>query len=414
MWFSYEQEQTRAGPLSFSGDLQKGPRFEAIRIPWSYDSSDIVKAVNLFLFNTGDDSEMVLVQLVDQRSGALVSSTAVSLEGRQITSVDLSKTMGVQLTRNQRIRIEGSSPNLQVRGSVVTQKDEVMDITLHSALNAHKSGTYPIPDLSQHEVITSIINLGNAPSTIAAQYFWDGGTFAVPIISIPPQGYAEINPQALLNAATQDMLHRKLDRNAKHLLLKWMVWSGSQDLIGRTIVRPLVGNDEYGFNCGSCCWQIPEADMQPSGEVEVGMYESVALTSVIYWDTCSGMLGPWYVQPNSMSVPWPFSWDSQTLTTADGSEDFIGFEKFANGSDYLCRPRSFDIWGWIKGKACDKVYNPRGYDDSKQCTVQTNTCDQCNSCCEALYNTKLCKKQRPDLALSELNACRGNCLTDRC
>jgi hypothetical protein len=120
-----------------------------------------------------------------------------------------------------------------------------------------------------------------------------------------------------------------------------------------------------------------------------------------------------------MTVPNPFAWDSQYISTSDGADDYVGFEDFENGYGVQqntndCPERNFDLWGWAQAKACDKIYNPRGYDDQRTCSQQTNSCDQCLSCCDAIYNAHICKKVSRDIALAELNACRGNCTADLC
>lgn len=392
-------------------DAARGPRFEVIRLP--VDRHGRADGATISLCSTGTSAQSVVVEVLRASDSTVVGSRHVRLDAEQVRAVDLKDLAGGSLRRGLRIRVAGENASFLVDGASRTASGEVLDMSVHAVSSAHRSGTYPIPNLRDHDVTTTIINLSDEPSVIAAQYFWNGGTFAVPLFTVPGHGAYELNPKGLAAAGVKDLAGRTLDVDGRALALKWSVWRGSQQLIGRTETRPGGTSDGFGFNCGGCCWQIPEVFIEPE-EVELGIGDAPLFQAVMYEQTCSGRLGPWASGVETASVPWPFSWDFVELTTSAGADEYISFSTVAEQIDQMCLYSKVDLFALGKGLACKKVFNPDGYDKNRTCSEQTTTCEKCYKCCDDLYKMKVCQGHNKELALSELNACKGVCDIDRC
>ena len=398
-------------PVVPAAELKNGPKFEILHMPEGRDGAGPSRAV-VTLFNSGETAQEVTVSVVSSSDGTEIGSRKVALAPRQVSPVDLRPLLGARTGIGTRIRISGTSEYLMVDGSAASRSGELLDMSVHSFASAHKSGTYPIPDLAQYDVRTTIVNLSDEPSQIIAQYFWDDGVYAVPIFSVPPNGTAVLDPKVLAASGRRDAAKRLMDANGQHMALKWSVRSGSHELLGRTEASPVGSADGFGFNCGGCCPQFPVGEIVP-GEVELGPGDFPSFETVSWWQTCTGTIGPWYSNVIGDSVPSPFSWDYFNLAVSNGADDDIGagVEEEKLGDSCFVSTRRF--WNWGRGKACDKVHNPNGYSASQQCTQQTSNCTACVACCLALYNAKVCKGGDPNgLPLSERQACEGNCATD--
>src|SRR5207244_3495657 len=386
-------------PVVPPAETKSGPKFEILHMPAGRDRSGVERAM-VVLFNSNDEAQEVTVTVVSSSNGAEIGSRKVSLSPREVSAIDLRSLLGARLAAGTRVRISGTNEHLMVDGAGASQSGELLDMSVHPFTSAHKSGTYPIPDLAKYDVRTTIVNLSNQPAEIIAQYFWDQGEYAVPMFEVPPNGTAVIDPKQLAVAGMRDAARRTLDVNGTHMALKWSVRSGSHELLGRTEASPIGSDDGFGFNCGGCCPQWPWGTVNPS-EVEVGIGEFPPFEALSFWDTCTGTIGPWYANVISGSVPWPFSWDYLNLATSDGADSDIGEESEEEKVGDSCQLGTRRFWNWGRGKACDKVNNPNGYSSTVQCSQQTSTCATCNGCCTALYNARVCKGADPNgIALS--------------
>lgn len=398
-------------PLVARADAAPGPEFELIRLP--VDRNGRASAAHVTLFNTSTAAQTVTIDVLESHSGRLIGTRSVQLEAEEVLGVDLLPLANGRLREGLRARVTGEVATLLVDGASATRSGAVMDISAHATRSAHHTGTYPIPPLQHHDVRTTIINLDDEPAEIAAQYFWDGGTFAVPIFTVPANGGFDLDPKTFAASGVRDLAGRVLDANGRNLALKWMVWKGSKQLIGRTETRPVSVTDGFGFNCGGCCWQIPEVAIVPD-EVELGIGDAPLFQAVMYEHTCTGTLGPWASSVTASSAPSPFIWDYVNITTSGGAEAWISFDTVAEQYDQQCLFSKVDLAAFGRAKACDKVYNPKGYNATQTCAAQTATCTECLSCCTAIYQAKICKGSNQQIALSEKSACEGHCTTDRC
>ena len=389
--------------------MNRGPRFEVLRIPAPTGRN---ARTRLTLFNPSADPHAVTLEGVTEAAGTVAATHPLTLEPWEVASVDVGRLFG-PVANLSRVRIRGGRASLMVDGVVIAETGESLDLSIHAALSAHKSGTYPIPDLDRYTVRTTLLNLGKEESEITAQYFWDGGTYAVPLFRVPPGSSVVLDPLVLALDAKPDILKRTLDGAGKHLALKWSVQSGSRELIGRTEARLRGAEDGFGFNCGGCCFSIPRGAIEPA-EVDFAAGESPAFESVVYYDTCSGTVGPYGTGGTWTSVPAPFSWNFMTISATDGAEADIEFSGTANQVDYGCLETREGVGASGRAKTCDKTLNPLGYKTNKPCVEQTTTCGTCRICCHALYNTAICKGASPAIQERELEDCLFRCENERC
>jgi hypothetical protein len=167
-------------PLVAPEATQRGPGFETLSIP---HVSGNPSRTRLTLFNSSDVPNRVTLEAVAEASGALVAVDQIVLAGWEVKAVDLDRVFPPRLPAGTRVRLRASTSSLMVDGAVVAPSGEVLDVSVHATSSAHKSGTYPIPDLDRYAVSTRIVNIGAEPSEIIAQYFWDGGSYTVPSFS---------------------------------------------------------------------------------------------------------------------------------------------------------------------------------------------------------------------------------------
>jgi hypothetical protein len=405
------------GRLDFVSAAKKSAHFEAIRLPQERGRATVVSFLSVSLFNASEREVEVTVELLDQQSGRVLSGESLVLEPWQVAAEAIRAGHGAaepEPTDDARLRIRASGPALLVRGAAALAGGEVVDLAFFSAEEVHSGGTYPLPDPQRYDVSTLVVNLGGEASTLVAQLFWAGGTYAVGPVVVPAGGAHEFVVSDLVLHGKPDLLGRRADPLHPQGVLKWTVQRGGHELIGRTLVRSRSAGDTVGFNCFGCCWQIPSGVIVPE-EVSFLPGELRPFEAAVMYNTCSGLLGPfgtWYV---SQSVPYPFTWDGSTIGASDGADDTIEFEGIEEqipvGS---CTPTNKAIRGIGTAKTCQALHNPKGYDPKKTCVVQTQSCLECKECCDALKAQKRCQKKDPRVVESEHTLCVGHCETDMC
>jgi hypothetical protein len=410
-------------PLATPGGLAAGPYFEVLRVPGDQLGGRVDRGAStdpaltsLTLFNTGDVAQRVTIDRLAQSTGAPQGTRTLILGAKEVATFDIQKLFGRRAARNVRLRVRGTSPSLLVDGAVVTARGEVLALSVHPSSTAHQSGTYPIPDLDRFAVRTTLVNLGDEESEILAQYFWDGGTYSVPPQKVPAGGTLVLEPAKLATQGEADFMHRRLDPSGKNLMLKWIVRRGSRQLLGRTEAQRLGDVDGFGFNCGACCWQTPHNRILPF-EVELGLGEYPPFEAITWYSTCSGEIGPWTASPFSSNVPAPFSWDFSNLSVSAGAEATIQFQTRDLRISLGCVSTFVSPVALGKGKACDKVHNPNGYDKNRTCETQTSNCTTCKSCCTAIHDARVCKNgsvAERELAGTEKQLCDTQCEIDHC
>jgi len=215
------------------------------------------------------------------------------------------------------------------------------------------------------------------------------------------------------------MLGRRLDARYSNAFFKWTVRGDSRSLIGRTEVEPRDSpGDVYGFNCFGCCWQLPSGAIEPN-YAEFFPGETMLFQACVYISTCTGPMGPYGADISSMTVPFPFTWDGETIGASSAGYENLGWEGTEFEVKVSCQEGFRIVRGGGSGDTCKhhlrKNQNPlQTWDPAQTCTSQASSCETCTECCAKIRSWKYCKKKRADLTEGEYNACIGNCLTDLC
>ena len=411
--------------------------FNAIRVPLSHQDSAARPAdrfggrgtAMMTLFNAASSEREALIEVFDPTNGVLLMRRAKRVSAGQVTSVDLSRWIAEVLGRPRdevRVRVSSPKPGLLVSGSSTLPTGEILDLVFFPQQDAHSTGTYPLPPLETHEVFATLVNLGEEPAEVVAQFYWDKGTYAYGPFRIEAGTSYRIDVAAVAARKEPDLLGRTLDRDYAQGFLKWSVRSGSHALIGRTEARAHdAGRDTFGFNCIGCCFEEPRGDVLPfSTSFFVG--QSPSFQACYYVDTCNSTLGPFLSSPTSYDVPSPFSWNGLNISASAAGQEDVWFFDTEEGKlpGTLCPEVTMPVAGRGKPSSCKtllrKAHNPSQSwsPGGSTCAVQVGSepankkCERCNACCHAIYAYNICRKVLPALAAAERNACLIHCITD--
>lgn len=391
-------------PISAASAIQASKLYESIPLP----SSTPLEHTWLTLFNPGLRTQRIDVETLDAETGRQLSRSSLTLGPARIRSVPLARVPDSS-EHPVRLRVSAEEPPLGVSGVTHLDDGEARDLTFFPFADVHTNGTYPLLDNSRFETVTTVVNLGKEPSRIGAQVFWEGGTYSLAPISIPPGGSHQIDLEKVAQEARPDLLGRTLDSERSAGVLKWTLLRGSDSLIGRTEVRPRTSQDLFGFNCYGCCWEIPTASIVPS-QVSFTPYEIRSFEACLTISDCAGTLGPFPTTSIvSMSVPSPFTWDGSTITAPTAADADISFET----QEIETKPTCFQFLKWLFGfgraDMCQESFNKKNY--KEPCDVNAPTsCLECESCCHAIALQQLCQGKDGRVVESNRTVCIGNCL----
>lgn len=383
--------------------------------------------IRLVVQNLAESPNQLMIDIVAADSGVLLGQSRLGLRSHEIRALPISALAGSSSGAPYRLRIRATVPGLIARATRSAVGEGTRELALFPALLAHPGGTYPLPAIDRYTTRTRIVNLGDESSTIGAQIYWDGGTYALGPIEVPAGGSHEIDLEQVARLAQPDVLERVLDPVRPDGVLKWTVLSGSTSLLGRTEVglrdRGTVGAaDRFGFNCWGCCWQYPSGEVVPSS-VSFLPGETRSFQACVSYDTCSGTMGPYVLVPQSMTVPSPFSWNGSSVGASGPAKDFISFSDPEMRITPTCTQYQVNVQGYGQADSCGgtlaKSHNPaQRWDPGATCTSQvgglSGQCSKCYECCSKIYSYNLCKGVNGDLANAEYQTCQGHCLTDVC
>jgi hypothetical protein len=363
------------------------------------------------LFNAGAERQQATVEALSAETGVLLGQAALDLEPGEVRSIPLAQAVPAPAVSPQpmRVRVRSDAPPLLVRGFTALPGGAVADLAFFPFTTAHFNGTYPLPDPARYETTTTVVNLGDEDSRIVAQAYWNGGTYALPPLTVPARGILRIDLEDLAETAPPDVLGRELDQEHPAGVLKWMVQNGSNALIGRTEARPKGGSDRFGFNCFGCCWELPRAAILPS-TVEFTPGQSRSFEACVTYDTCSGTMGPFPANLISTSVAAPFVWNGSTITSSQAADGDAGFEAEELETRPNCLEIMLRIFGFGKAKMCQKTFNPNSYTTTKLCRDQTGNCMECEQCCQDIAAELRCKGKEESYVTSFLSGCLGDCI----
>lgn len=298
-------------------------------------------------------------------------------------------------------------------------------MTLLHPQDAHASGTYPMLPLDSHEVFLTLLNLGDEPTDVVAQFYWEGGTYSYGPVRVEANGSYRLAVDDVILQGKRDMLGQTLDPDHTHGFLKWSARAGSKTLVGRTEARRRGGRDTFGFNCNACCGEIPSGLVIP-GSVEFFVGATPSFQTAVQIDTCNGTMGPYPTTATSFTTPAPFTWNGVTVGASSPAKEAASFRGFEEGTlpGTVCDYRLMPIVGIGTPNSCKtilrKLHKPtQSWDVNQTCVFQVGSessgkCSKCQACCNQILAWKECTKTGLANANHEHQLCLGNCATDVC
>ena len=402
-------------PLVPLGEAATQERHEAI--PDSWGESERPRGgpggdTWITLFNPGDERRPVRVEAFDAETGANLGQAQVDAGPKEPTSFSLRRIIpAVEATSHPvRLRVRSEGGGVLVHGFTAQPDGALADLAFFP-YGVHPNGTYPLPDPSRYDTVTTVVNVGYESSRIAVQVYWNGGTYSIGPLEIPPGGSRRFDLNALAGTSPPDLLGRELDRERPGGVLKWTLLQGSDRLIGRTEARPRGHEDRFGFSCYGCCWKYPRAVVIPSFvEFTPGAEKPFEVAETI--DDCSGTMGPFPVEPISLSSPFPFVWNGSTITSSTAADSALSFEMQDTEIKPTCSSFLKRFLGFGRAEMCKATFNPRKYTTTQTCSQQTASCFECRACCRNISQMQVCQGKDPVVAQRDTDICLGICLND--
>ncbi len=283
----------------------------------------------LTLANPSVRSQTATLSAYDPVSGARLARITQTVEAETVQTVSLVTLLGsLGSTRPQEVRItvdhSGRPSSLLVSGAKLSRSGQVQSIPFFQDGQAHHNGTYPLLNGSRGSVSTTWLNLGEAPAKVVAQLDWEGGTYALPEITIAAGASHRLDFAELIRQAKPDLLERELNSSYRKGFFRWSARGGSRKLLARTEVEPAEGG-RFGFNCAGCCVEFPYGAIEP-GSVTFPVGSTASFVAGEYRNTCSGdLLGPYHATSPVLTVPSPFSWNGFTLSASGPGSGTLSF-----------------------------------------------------------------------------------------
>lgn len=413
-------------PLLSPAKIDRGEALHGIRVPATASEPLANRATTLVLFNASAAHHEVAAELFALETGRSLARVIVRLSPWEVRSIGWLELFGSEhlSSADTRITLDTTKP-LGAYAYQQLRDGSLFDIAFFSNSELHGSGSYPLPPLDAHEVVTTVVNLGPKPASLLGQYFWEGGTYAVgPLQLLPGEAY-RFDPRETALTGEPDVLGRKLPLDYSFGYFKWLAQAGYASLVGRTEVRPLSGIDVFGFNCFGCCWDIPSGAIIPNlAEFDPGLV--VPFDSCISYSTCNGVMGPYPYNPATWTSPAPFTWNTRTLSASGPGQETFRSEGTEFEHKINCTTRQRQVVGTGTGSTCKillrKSHNmAQSWSAVLACTQQvgdrpagTARCNSCLECCDKQKIFNECRKKNPLIVQAEHQTCVTHCQTDHC
>lgn len=388
------------------GDALPSKTYHALRLPMAGS----VQGTHALTFWAQNGGSAIRVSLVSNRNGSPIAVRHLDIEPGGIRPILLETLFGGAVPDGTRLVIEGSAP-FHVSGFSKGADEQVVDLALFAGSYGHSTGSYPLPSVDSHEVFTTLVNLGVGDTQVVVEIYWRDGAYSHGPITLASGESRRISVDELIRENRPDLLGRTIPQAIDGGLLRWAT-VGDGNLIARTEARRRDSLDTFGFNCKSCCEQLPYGGIVP-GLVEFLPGESVPFQSAYYYSACDGTMGPYPIPPESSVVPPPFSWNGSTVTASSGADADIEFEATVEGRSIMCFGILRRIFGLGRAQICKKLHlDP--WSATTPCNHQAGTCLLCNACCWSQYNYKVCIGKDVFVRDSERNTCLGICAEEKC
>lgn len=393
-------------PLVTAGALADAETFESMSLVTATAAG---RRTILSLYNADAAGPApVEVQLLEPATGAVLAAASLELAPGAPRSVDvlalLASAAPGSVGERFRLRVVPATAGVIAQAVDVGAAGRPTDVTLIPASKIHDSGTYPLPDLEGHEVVTELLNLGDEPAQIFAHLSWQGHDYAVEPFEVPAGGSYRIDFRQLAELGEADPAGRRFRPGDQPVYLQWMGRRGSSSLIARTQVRPEGDSDAFGFNCFGCCEEWPYGGMVPEfAAFLVGT--SADFMAAEYIQTCSGTIGPFYANPATTTYTSPLSWNTQDVWASGQTEQTVSFTSSGSYMQVFCKPRPINFFGdgpTVADEICQQTHNP-GFDPLRGCCgMFGSNVTACKACCDR-------EKAVGDCRCNKLPLFRGIC-----
>lgn len=331
-------------PIHQSGPPEATHSYETIRVPLSGPESQFFHPM-VALFNPTDEEQTSRLSWHETETGTVLAEIERSVPAREVIRLDsfeLTDGLTLPLPEEARLRVSVRASGLLPWGVVLPRNGPPLDLAWVPTANAHGSGMYPLPNLDRANVFTTFVNLGSEPAELFGQITWKGGNYALGPLVIPAGASRRLDFRTIAREGPPDLLDRTLDPGYGSAFFQWLSHRGSTQLIARTEVQPRGGTDAFGFNCLNCCHEVPHGELIP-GNLTFPVGQSPLFQTCVYYNTCTGTLGPYFTQATTLDYPAPFSWDGVRISASgpgSGTASFWGSEL---GTSLLCQAILFAI-----------------------------------------------------------------------
>lgn len=376
----------------------------------------------LSLHNAGLDEQVLRIELESFDTGAPIDSFEQPLAPGEIVNLDPTQRLrgGMDagtLAAEVRLVLRGGTDAVRPWAVSLSPAGEVLDVRFLRAQEAHPTSLYALPSLEQFEIVDTLVNLGEQPTTILGQIFWEGGSYSLPPIRIAPGHSHQLDIEEVARLQVPDNLGRTLDPGYQRGYLQWVTQLGSGKILDRIELRRRQGWDVFGFKYNTCCESRPVGDLIPGSVVlDFGVPGSFVASEYIF--TCSSILGPYDAFITDLDYASPLSWNGETASASDDTYQIASFEglgqEVVNDPFDGCIPQyvNYGDEGPATADACRQEHHP-GYNPAPGCQSQSDNCSDCYECCDKERDVAdcQCNGSAPceQLAKAACGTCKQSC-----
>jgi hypothetical protein len=324
--------------------VEEGRVFEGLALPLAReDGTPLEPRVTLLCPPGEPEGRSAVVSVLDFATGAHQGSRRVRLAPGQVASVVVRDLLPEELQapgRDLRLRVTAPAGGILPWAVAVAADGPAVDLPLVPQADAHLNGQYVLPSLLEHGVTTRLLNVGPEPVRVVAHAAWPGGEYSLEPFWIGPGEGHRLDWNRLAASGSPDLLGRTLDGRFLLGYFQWLADQGQGAILARTEARPLGSPDAFGFNCLSCCPEIPVGELVP-GQALFSVGETPLFETCVSFQTCSGKMGPFPFTGATLTTPAGFSWNGVRAGAARPAVGRGRFDASERGLDLTCRERPF-------------------------------------------------------------------------
>lgn len=281
---------------------------------------------------------------------------------------------------------------------------------------------YPIPALDEHDVTTTVINLGTETAELTAHLQYSHGEYALAPVEVPAGASVVFDFRQIARDGVPDLLGRTFEANDRPAFFYWSSRRGSHQLVARTLVQGDGRPDFYGFNCTTCCPEAPWGDIIPTS-IAFNVGAAPSFQAVEYVSTCNGVTGPFAIFPASRTFSSPINWTGSQVSSVGYTNQSVSFTESVVRIGFDCLKRLGEIFGIgdVVVDECLDEHGPEDYDprgSAGGCPAQSASCNECFGCCEQLQAVGDCRCDElpgqsgctPTLLQEACRECKTTCL----